>query len=149
MLLGKIAPSDVVGGVAAGLERFLWIFQDFPVRDFPDEKWKSYPVSKSAGSYVLSTSMRSLTWSDWVESFRSDIGEFEDIVAEYKETISQVPEVKEVVRANNIRKVSFVALVSDDMDGLYDKVYPIQERLERKYPHWAFDFHYIEPSDSD
>ena len=86
----------------------------------------------------------------WAASEFQYAREFEDIISLYREEISKVSEVQQVARAENVRKVSFVTVVDDiESEVLLDKVYPVQESLERKYPHWVFEFHYIEPGDLD
>lgn len=76
-----------------------------------------------------------------------DIREFQDIVSQYEEEISKIPEVQGVVRTENAKKILFITMISDTTKALSHEVYVIQQRLERKHPHWLLEFHYIEPED--
>ena len=145
MLSSRVSPSIIFDQVVGRLRRVSSVLEGIPAHKELD----TYRVFESIGSYRVGTFVKFLDDVDVGKSDGSDRDEFEDIVSEYKEEISKVSGVQEVVRSENVKKVSFVTLVSDSVKARSNEVYDIQWDLVKKYPNWLFEFEYIEKEDPD
>ncbi len=69
--------------------------------------------------------------------------ELEQVKSQYKEKITKIPEVQQVLCKQNQREIQFILALDDMSRDLSDKLGEIEDQLEDDYPNWIFDFEYV------
>ena len=72
-----------------------------------------------------------------------EVGEAEQILKEFQRSVSQIPEVQQVVYKQYGKNIEFIVAVDRIRRELSGQLSQIEGRLYDKYTDWFFDFEHI------
>ena len=69
--------------------------------------------------------------------------ELEQIKNQYREKVTKIPEVQQVLWNQNQGEIQFIVVLDDMSRDISDQLDDIEDLLEDNYTNWIFDFEYV------